>query len=105
MLITRRRAGESLLIGDAIEVAVLDVSQGRVKLGVSAPSELPVDYKEWRLVKEQNRDASGAVSTAFVQGILETGARRSGEPGFVVEARGGPAEAVRIFGQLKLDST
>lgn len=74
MLITRRKVGEALLIGDTIEVVVLEVSQGRVKLGVSAPPEVAVERKEWRLVLNQNRNASGSATSAFVQGILDVGA-------------------------------
>ena len=75
MLITRRKEGEALLIGDSIEVIVLEVSQGRVKLGVSAPAEVTVERKEWRLVLNQNRSASGTAASAFVQGMLGAGAQ------------------------------
>ncbi|MCC7342429.1 MAG: carbon storage regulator [Bryobacterales bacterium] len=73
MLITRRKVGEALLIGDSIEVVVLEVGQGRVKLGVSAPAEVAVERKEWRLVLNQNRDASGSAASEFVQGMLGAG--------------------------------
>ena len=73
MLVTRRREGEALLIGDNIEVLVLEIGQGRVKLGVSAPADVPVERKEWRLVEEQNRDASASAESAYVQGILSSG--------------------------------
>lgn len=82
MLITRRKEGEALLIGDTIEVVVLEVSQGRVKLGVTAPPEVAVERKEWRLVLNQNRSASGSATSAFVQGILGAGVPfHSGTPG------------------------
>ncbi len=75
MLITRRKEGEALVIGDSIEVVVLEVGQGRVKLGVTAPPEVAVERKEWRLVLNQNRSASGSAASAFVQGILSAGAQ------------------------------
>ena len=84
MLITRRKQGEALLIGDSIEVVVLEVSQGRVKLGVSAPPEVTVERKEWRLVHDQNRNASSSATSAFVQGILESGTRRETGAGFLL---------------------
>lgn len=93
MLITRRKEGEALLIGDNIEVVVLEVSQGRVKLGVSAPPEVAVERKEWRLVLNQNRNASGSAASAFVQGILDgsallhPGAPGDTEAGFRLQAR------------------
>lgn len=42
MLTLTRRAGERITIGANIEVTVLDVSGGKVKIGISAPRELPV---------------------------------------------------------------
>ncbi|HPE79639.1 MAG: carbon storage regulator CsrA [Chromatiaceae bacterium] len=42
MLILTRRVDESLLIGDSIEVVVLEVSGGQVRLGVQAPTEVKV---------------------------------------------------------------
>lgn len=87
MLITRRKQGEALLIGDSIEVVVLEVSQGRVKLGVSAPPEVMVESKEWRLVQEQNRNASGSATSTFVQEILDSGARGESEARFLLQPR------------------
>ncbi|MGB9605536.1 MAG: carbon storage regulator, partial [Bryobacteraceae bacterium] len=42
MLIVRRRAGQAILIGDQVEVHVLEIQPGRVKLGVVAPRAIPV---------------------------------------------------------------
>lgn len=87
MLVTRRREGEALLIGDNIEVMVLEIGQGRVKLGVSAPADVPVERKEWRLVEEQNRDASASADSAFVQGILSSGDQTGEAPTVSLSAR------------------
>jgi carbon storage regulator CsrA len=45
MLVLSRRPGESIVIGGGIQVVVLDTNGGRVKLGVVAPTEVPV-YRE-----------------------------------------------------------
>lgn len=87
MLITRRKQGEALLIGDTIEVVVLEVSQGRVKLGVSAPPEVTVERKEWRLVQDQNRNASASAASAFVKGILDSGALGERGASFLLQPR------------------
>ncbi|MCC6262952.1 MAG: carbon storage regulator [Bryobacterales bacterium] len=98
MLITRRKVGEALLIGDSIEVVVLEVNQGRVKLGVSAPAEVAVERKEWRLVLNQNRDASAPATAAFIQGILGAGtlpspvAPDNDRAGFRVQTRAGTSK-------------
>ncbi len=62
MLIIRRRPGESILIGDDIEVQVTEIGPTRVKLCISAPKEVPVLRKEVRLTREANLAAAGAMS-------------------------------------------
>lgn len=46
MLILTRKTGESLLIGDDIEITVLSVRGGQVKLGVKAPKNVAVHREE-----------------------------------------------------------
>ena len=46
MLVLTRKTGERIVIGDAIELTVLEVSGKRVRLGVVAPAEVPVHRAE-----------------------------------------------------------
>lgn len=46
MLILTRRIGEKLLIGDDIEVIVLDINRNQAKIGIKAPRELTVLREE-----------------------------------------------------------
>ena len=67
MLVIRRKPGECLVIGENIEVEVLESSGSHVKLGIRAPKEIPVLRKEIHVVGEQNRAAAQPVS---VQDLL-----------------------------------
>lgn len=58
MLIIRRRAGESILLGEDIEVEVMELGSNRVKIGIRAPKHVPVCRKEVKLVREQNLAAA-----------------------------------------------
>jgi carbon storage regulator len=58
MLVIRRRAGESLVIGDRVEVEILEIASSQVKIGIRAPREVAVLRKEIHLTAEQNRAAS-----------------------------------------------
>ena len=46
MLVLTRKAGEVIHIGDDIVITVLEVFQGRIRIGVEAPKETPVYRKE-----------------------------------------------------------
>jgi carbon storage regulator len=62
MLVIRRRAGEGLLIGTDIQIEILEVSPTRVKIGILAPSALPIVRKEVVLTRQENLAASSNAS-------------------------------------------
>ena len=59
MLILQRKAGESLFIGDGIEISVLSVDAGRVRLAIEAPKSVPILRSELKTAAEVNREAAG----------------------------------------------
>lgn len=69
MLVLRRRAGEAILLGDDIEIEVVEISRTRVKLGVKAPRNLPVLRREAAAVAGENK-ASALASGDDIQNIL-----------------------------------
>ena len=62
MLILRRRAGETLLIGDDIKITVMDVYEGGVRLAIDAPKSIPVLRSELLQAADANRDAASKES-------------------------------------------
>lgn len=46
MLILTRKIGEVLLVGDDVEITVLNIRGNQVKLGVNAPKEISVHRQE-----------------------------------------------------------
>jgi len=58
MLVMRRRAGESFLIGTDIELEILEVGPTRVKIGITAPASLAILRKEVALTRAQNLSAA-----------------------------------------------
>lgn len=67
MLVIRRRPGESLVIGDDIEIEVLDSTGSQVKLGIRAPKSVVVVRKEIQLTREQNLASARKVSAQAVE--------------------------------------
>lgn len=61
MLVLTRKANQSIMIGDGIEVSVLSVVGEKVRLGIQAPRDVPVFRKEVFLeIQAQNVEAAGS---------------------------------------------
>ena len=78
MLILQRKAGESLLIGDGIEITVLSVDSGRVRLAIVAPKSVPILRCVLRAGGVVNREAAGEElpPLALLDVLRDTGGRR-----------------------------
>jgi len=74
MLVIRRRAGESILIGPDIEIEILDAGVNRVKLGIVGPRSVQVVRKEVKLTAENNLSA-GLLSVELKDLIVKKLAR------------------------------
>ncbi len=46
MLILSRQRDESIMIGDDVEIIIVDVRGGKVRLGITAPRAVPVHRRE-----------------------------------------------------------
>ena len=58
MLVISRKKGESLLIGDDIEITVSKIEDGTVKLSISAPKSVKILRKElYKAVEMENKNA------------------------------------------------
>jgi carbon storage regulator len=71
MLVMRRREGESILIGDDIEIQILHAGPSRIKIGITAPKSIPVTAKEVKLVRQENLAAAQTRSVSALQAMLQ----------------------------------
>ena len=70
MLVMRRRAGESFVIGDSIEVEILEIAGSRVKLGIVAPQSVDIVRKETQITRNENLTAAQTVQHEVIQALL-----------------------------------
>ncbi len=63
MLVIRRKVGQTLVIGEDVEVEILESAGSSVKLGIRAPRAIAVARKEILVVGEQNRAAAHPVAS------------------------------------------
>ncbi len=55
MLILSRRINESIMVGENIEIKVIDINNRVIKLGIEAPKEIAVHRKEvFEAIKNEN---------------------------------------------------
>ncbi len=58
MLALTRKKGEALVINNNVEITILEVKGDQVKIGISAPKEVPVYRKEVYIqIQEANKEA------------------------------------------------
>ena len=63
MLVLTRKQDQSIMIGDDIEVKLLDIKENQVKIGVMAPKDVTVHRREVYLaIQSENADAAQSPS-------------------------------------------
>lgn len=71
MLVLTRKTNQSIMIGDDIEVTVLAVARDKIRLGITAPREVPVYRREVYLsIKGEGDDANGTATREEVEKAL-----------------------------------
>lgn len=69
MLIITRKKGESLMIGDDIEIIVSKIDDGSVKLGIKAPRDIDILRKELYEEVEQENKAATQIDISMLSNI------------------------------------
>lgn len=91
MLVLSRQRDETIIIGDEIEITVVDIRGDKVRLGITAPTRIAVHRKEvYDAIKKENQDASRALDAELPR-LTGTGVPISPGP-----MRGRVAKAARL---------
>lgn len=58
MLALTRKKGESIMINNNIEISILEIRGDQIKIGISAPKDVPVYRKEvYNQIQEETKEA------------------------------------------------
>ena len=71
MLALSRKKNEALIVNNNIEITVLEIKGEQVKIGISAPKEVPVYRKEvYAQIQEANQEAVSMEGFSALQNLL-----------------------------------
>lgn len=71
MLALTRRKGESLIVNNNVEISVLEIRGDQVKIGISAPKDVPIYRKEVYLqIQNENKAAVNADNVELLKKLF-----------------------------------
>ena len=71
MLALSRKEGESIVIGNNIEITILEVKGDQVELGIAAPKSIPIYRKEiYTQIQEANRETVATLDIESLKKLL-----------------------------------
>ncbi len=72
MLVLSRQRDESIMIGDDVEITIVDIRGEKVRLGINAPPHVPVHRKEvYEAIKREKQAAAGGGEPGHVQSLAK----------------------------------
>jgi carbon storage regulator len=74
MLVLTRHAGDSIIIGDDIEITIVEIQGDKIKIGINAPKSIVVLRKE--LIDEAKKANTAAASPQISLGMLAKAIRK-----------------------------
>lgn len=71
MLALARKVNESIIIGNDIEITILEIKGDQIKIGVNAPKSVPVYRKELYVqIQEENKKAGESIDVEALKGLF-----------------------------------
>lgn len=89
MLVLSRQRDETIMIGDDVEITVVDIRGDKVRLGIAAPTRIAVHRKEvYEAIRAENERAAALAARQDLTDLSGSVATR--------ETRKGPSAAARL---------
>lgn len=71
MLVLGRKKGQSILIGENIEITIQEINRDFVKLAINAPKEIEIMRSELKEIIDDNKKAMKEVKPSDLKGLLK----------------------------------
>lgn len=72
MLALARKVNQSIMIGNDVEITILEIKGDQIKIGINAPKSVPIYRKEiFAQIQEENKNAVQEVDIAKIRDIFE----------------------------------
>lgn len=72
MLALARKVNQSIMIGNDVEITILEIKGDQIKLGINAPKSVPIYRKEiFAQIQEENKNAVQEVDIAKIRDVFE----------------------------------
>lgn len=72
MLALSRKENESIMIGNDIEITILEVKGEQVKIGITAPKSVPIYREEvYTQIKEANKEAASDTAQDTLRNLFQ----------------------------------
>lgn len=71
MLALSRKKGEALIINNNVEITILEIKGEQVKIGITAPKEVPIYRKEvYVQIQEANKEAMSSEAMESLKNLF-----------------------------------
>ena len=72
MLALARKVNQSIVIGNDIEVTILEIKGDQIKIGINAPKNVPIYRKEiYAQIQEENKSAVQEVDLEKIRNLFD----------------------------------
>ncbi len=78
MLVITRKINEGIVIGDNIELMIVDITGDKVKLGINAPREIRVVRNELLQTEQTNKEAASMKATVVSNDLISLLGKKPG---------------------------
>ncbi len=95
MLVLSRQRDESIMIGDDVEITIVDVRGDKVRLGITAPKNIPVHRREIYDAIQREKAEKGQTHEGEVQSGGNNEAAKAEEPARKKSDNNKPEKATR----------